>query len=52
MNGPIFYTFGIDALSIKLSNFWIRRVRYCENIQTYIKSHLNGKYAMYFFPKS
>ena len=25
---------------------------YCENITTFIKSHLNRKYAMDFFPKS
>ena len=43
-------------LSINLSNFWVRlaldNIVYCENITTYIKSHLNRKYAMDFFPKS
>ena len=48
------YTFGITTVSINLSNFWVRltldKIVYCENIPTYIKSHLNRKYD--FFPKS
>ena len=50
------YTFGITTLSINLSNFSIRpaldKIVYCENITTYIKPHLNRKYAMDFSPKS
>ena len=50
------YTSGITTLSNNLSNFWVHRaldkIVYCENITTYIKSHLNRKYAMDFFPKS
>ena len=44
------YTFGITTLSINLSN--LDKIVYCENITTYIKSHLNRKYAIDFFPKS
>ena len=51
--GTSSYTFGINTLSIQLSNFWIRlalgKVGYCENILTYNKSHINSKYAMDFF---
>ena len=47
------YTFGISTLSNNLSNFWVHlaldKIVYCENITTYIKSHLNRKYAMDFF---
>ena len=47
------YTFGITTLSITLSNVWVRpalgKIVYCENITTYIKPHLNSKYAMDFF---
>ena len=50
------YTLGITTFSINLSNvrfcLALDKIVYCENITTYIKSHLNRKYAMDFFPKS
>ena len=46
------YTFAITTRS-NSSNFWVRlaldKIVYCENITTYIKSHLNRKYAMDLF---
>ena len=48
------YTFGITTLSNNLPNFRARlaldKIVYCENITTYIKSHLIRKYAMDFLP--
>ena len=50
------YTVGINTLSIQLYNVWIHlalgKIVHCENIATYIKSHLNSKYAVNFFLKS
>ena len=47
------YTSGITTLSNNLSNFWVHlaldKIVYGENITTYMKSHLNRKYAMIFF---
>ena len=52
MNGPILTLLvSINSGYIQLSNFWIRlalgKIVNCENIglPTYIKSHLNSKYA-------
>ena len=49
------YTFGIITLSINLSNFWVRLAVdvYCENITTYIKSHISIVNTLWiFFRKS
>ena len=46
----------IPTLVVSLLTFGSRlalgKIVYCENITTYIKSHLNSKYAMALFLKS
>ena len=54
MNGPIL-TLLVSIYSVlHISNFRLAlgKIVYCDNILTYIKSHLNSKYAMDFFLES